>query len=89
MLLSQKQINILIGILLGDAHISQRSPTANSRLKFTQSIKFLPYFNDIFTVFQPFCTINYEPKITYLTSSAKNDKKYASPWYHGETITLF
>lgn len=76
MQLSQKQKNILIGILLGDAHIQQRSLTGNSRLKFTQSIKFLPYFNDIFSVFKPFCTESYTPKPQYVTSSVNNDKKY-------------
>ena len=31
--------DVLIGILLGDAHISRRSPTANSRLVYGQTIK--------------------------------------------------
>jgi hypothetical protein len=31
--------DVLIGILLGDSHISRRSPTANSRLIYAQTMK--------------------------------------------------
>jgi hypothetical protein len=36
-LISNDIADILVGILLGDAHIARRSPTGNSRLMYTQS----------------------------------------------------
>ena len=54
---------ILIGIILGDAHISRRSPTANSRLVYTQtSIKHKEYFDYVFSFFSPFCVKDYIPQ---------------------------
>ena len=51
---------ILIGILLGDGHISRRSSTANSRLIYAQTaITHKEYFNYVFKIFLPFCVKDY------------------------------
>jgi len=46
---------MLIGLLLGDAHIQRRSPTANSRLMYGQSEVHKEYFYHIFNIFKSFC----------------------------------
>ena len=59
---------ILIGILLGDGHISRRSSTANSRLIYAQTaITHKEYFDHVFKIFLPFCVNAYIP----LTISSK------------------
>lgn len=46
--------DIIIGLLLGDGHISRRSDTGNSRLVYTQSLTVhLEYFNHVFSLFHP------------------------------------
>jgi hypothetical protein len=46
--------DIIIGLLLGDGHISRRSLTANSRLVYGQSSTVhLEYFNYVFSFFYP------------------------------------
>ena len=53
---------ILIGILLGDAHIVRRSPTANSRLVYTQTaVSHKEYFDYVLSFFMPFCVNDYKP----------------------------
>jgi len=53
---------VLIGILLGDAHIVRRSPTANSRLVYAQTaVKHKEYFDYVFSFFLPFCVNDYKP----------------------------
>ena len=54
---------VLIGILLGDAHIVRRSPTANSRLVYSQTaVKHKEYFDYVFSFFLPFCVKDYIPQ---------------------------
>lgn len=54
---------ILIGILLGDAHISRRSSNANSRLIYTQTaVLHKAYFDYVFSFFLPFCVKDYIPQ---------------------------
>ena len=54
---------VLIGILLGDAHIVRRSPTANSRLVYAQTaVKHKEYFDYVFSFFSPFCVKDYIPQ---------------------------
>lgn len=51
---------ILIGILLGDAHIVRRSPTTNSRLVYAQTaINHKEYFDYVLSFFISFCANNY------------------------------
>ena len=57
--LSDIEIQILIGILLGDGHIEQRTLTSNSRLMYTQSNKHSEYFDFIFNIFNKYCTNDY------------------------------
>ena len=54
---------VLIGILLGDAHIVRRSPTANSRLVYAQTaIKHKEYFDYVLSFFISFCVNDYKPQ---------------------------
>jgi len=69
--------DVLIGILLGDAHISRRSLTANSRLTYTQTAEsHKEYFELVYSLFQPFCVKDYtiQNKIFIDNRSAKTYK---------------
>ena len=48
----------LVGIMLGDGHINQRSLTSNARFIFGQSGKEAKraYFERVYDLFKPFCT---------------------------------
>lgn len=73
---------ILIGILLGDAHIVKRSLTGNSRLVYSQTaIKHKEYFNYVLSFFLPFCVTNYKPQYRLIL-----DKKTQST-YHALSFT--
>lgn len=49
--------DVLVGLLLGDAHIAKRSPTGNARLVYTQTaLAQLAYFNYVYGIFKYFCT---------------------------------
>lgn len=55
--------DVLIGILLGDAHIVKRSPTANSRLVYAQTaIAHKSYFEYVYSFFITFCVKDYVPQ---------------------------
>lgn len=49
--------DVLVGLLLGTAHIAKRSPTGNARLVYTQTaLAQLEYFNYVYGIFKYFCT---------------------------------
>ena len=76
--LPDEVVEILIGILLGDAHIIQKSPTANSRLVYGQTaVKHKEYFNYVFSFFVPFCVNNYIPKYRIVKDNRTN-KTYSA-----------
>jgi len=69
---------ILVGILLGDAHISRRSPTGNSRLLYTQTaVTHKKYFEYVFSFFISFCTKEYVCQRKTVTDK-RNGKQYSS-----------
>jgi hypothetical protein len=69
---------VLIGILLGDAHIVKRSPTANSRLVYAQTaIKHKEYFDYVFNFFLPFCVNDYKPQ-SRLVVDNRTKKTYSA-----------
>lgn len=49
---------VLVGILLGDAHIAQRSSTGNA----LTAVAHKKYFYYVLSFFLPFCTKNYKPQ---------------------------
>lgn len=52
--------DVLIGILLGDAHVAKRSPTGNSRVVYAQTAELHKnYFELVYSIFEPFCAKNY------------------------------
>lgn len=56
--------DILVGILLGDAHIARRSSTANSRLVYAQTaVAHKEYFDYVYSFFIPFCVDSYIPQL--------------------------
>jgi len=64
---------VLIGILLGDAHIVRRSSTCNSRLVYAQTaIKHKEYFDFVYNLFMPFCVKNYVPQLRMIRDSRTN-----------------
>lgn len=57
--ISEDLKEILVGILLGDAHVVRRSLTSNSRLVYAQSEKHKEYFNYVFNYFKPYFVKDY------------------------------
>lgn len=54
---------ILIGILLGDAHIVRRTSTANSRIVYAQTaVTHKEYFDYVLSFFLPFYVKHYKPQ---------------------------
>lgn len=54
---------VLVGILLGDAHIVRRSSTYNSRLVYAQTaVTHKNYFYYVLSFFLPFCVKDYIPQ---------------------------
>lgn len=54
---------ILVGILLGDAHIVKRTSTGNSRLVYAQTaVTHKEYFDHVLSFFLPFCVNDYIPQ---------------------------
>lgn len=69
---------VLIGILLGDGHISRRSSTANSRLIYAQTaVAHKEYFDYVFSLFLPFCVKDYIPQ-SKLVRDNRTKKTYSS-----------
>ena len=58
--------DILVGILLGDAHITIISVTVNSKLVYAQITKHKEYFDLVFGIFKPFYVNNYMPYFYYM-----------------------
>lgn len=55
--------DILVGILLGDAHIVRRSSTGNSRLVYAQTaVAHKEYFDYVLSFFIAFCVKDYKPQ---------------------------
>ena len=70
--------DVLIGILLGDAHIAKRSSTSNARLMYAQTaINHKAYFEYVYSFFHPFCAKDYTPK-TKISRDKRTNKIYSS-----------
>jgi hypothetical protein len=69
---------ILVGILLGDAHIVRISPLSNSRLVYAQTaIAHKEYFNYVYKIFKPFCAKDYTPQFR-LVNDNRTKKIYSA-----------
>lgn len=69
---------MLIGILLGDGHISRRSSTSNSRFLYAQTaVEHKEYFNYVYSFFTPFCVKDYIPQ-SKLVRDNRTKKTYSS-----------
>ena len=70
--------DLLVGILLGDAHIARRSATSNSRLTYAQTaVAHKEYFDYVFSFFIPFCVKDYKPH-SKLVRDHRTKKIYSS-----------
>lgn len=76
---------ILVGILLGDGHISRISSTANSRLHFGQTTKHKEYFKFVYNIFKSFCAVNYIPSFSTNIDKRNNEIYYS---FHFVTMQL-
>lgn len=67
--------DILVGTLLGDAHIVKRSNNS-SRLVYAQTaVAHKEYFNLVFSFFKPFCTKDYTPQFKIIKNNRTKKKK--------------
>ena len=80
---------VLIGILLGDAHIQKKSSNGNSRLIYTQSATiYKEYFYYIYNIFKPLCVNNHIP---YLNNSKdkRTNEKYSAITFATMSLPCF
>lgn len=69
---------MLVGILLGDAHIVRRSSLANSRLVYSQTaVAHKEYFDYVLSFFLPFCVKNYIPQ-SRVVKDNRSKKTYSA-----------
>lgn len=70
--------DVLIGILLGDAHIVKRSSTSNARLMYAQTaIAHKAYFEYVYSFFHSFCAKDYITQ-TKVFRDKRTNKIYSS-----------
>lgn len=70
--------DVLIGIILGDAHIVKRSSTSNARLMYAQTaIVHKAYFEYVYSFFQCFCAKNYVTQ-TKISRDKRTNNIYSS-----------
>ena len=84
LVLSQELKEILIGLILGDAHLEKQSLTANARLRFSQGLIHKEYFELIFLLFKPYCASDKSREYNYL------DKRFQKVYFslHFQTRAL-
>lgn len=69
---------ILIGILLGDAHIVRRTSTANSRIVYAQTaVTHKEYFDYVLSFFLPFCVKHYKTQ-SRIVKDNRTKKTYSA-----------
>nr|YP_009577889.1 LAGLIDADG endonuclease [Cordyceps cicadae]QBG64877.1 LAGLIDADG endonuclease [Cordyceps cicadae] len=69
---------VLVGILLGDAHIARRSSTGNSRLVYSQTaIKHKNYFDYVYSFFYTYCANDYIPQSRLIVDN-RTKKTYSA-----------
>lgn len=70
--------DVLIGILLGDAHIVKRSSTGNSRLVYAQTaVTHKAYFEYVYSLFTTFCAKDYIPQ-SRVSRDKRTNKIYSA-----------
>lgn len=70
--------DVLVGILLGDAHIARRSLTSNSRLVYAQTaIAHKEYFDYLYSLFKLFSAKNYIAQLRRIKDNRTN-KTYSA-----------
>lgn len=74
--LTPEQKEILVGLILGDGTLNRRSPSANTRLLFSQSQIHSDYFLSVFHIFKNFCSPDVANKIPEPVQIKLKDKIY-------------
>jgi hypothetical protein len=75
-ILSDYIAQALVGLILGDGHLQQRSATGNSRFIFAQTaVKHNDYYQTVFYLFKPYCT--------------KDLKSYFKSWEDKKTKQIY
>jgi len=70
--------DVLIGVLLGDAHIVKISPTGNSRLVYAQTaVAHKAYFEYVCSLFTTFCVKDYKPQ-SRIVRDKRTNKIYSA-----------
>jgi hypothetical protein len=71
----EEKKDVLVGILLGDGHISKRTPTSNSRFMYSQTaVKHKEYFNHVYNIFKLYCVEGATPKTKIILDKRTNKK---------------
>jgi len=83
--LSQKEKEILVGLLLGDLHAEKRN--ANTRFKFIQSTIHEEYLLDLYELFKDFCSGN--PKIQNPQPDKRTGKVYSTVRFNTYSLPCF
>lgn len=78
--LSQKQREILVGVLLGDAHLETQNQGRTYRLKIEQSLKHQDYVQHLYEVFKPWV-------LTLPQLKEKSSRGYTSWNYWFQTVS--
>jgi len=71
----------IIGLLLGDGHISKRSVKGNSRFVYAQSAirsQHIAYFNHVYSIFKPYCSKDFIPKLKIWVDKRTQNKYQSS-----------
>ena len=91
LVLDESQKSILIGLLLGDAHINRKSLTGNSRLIYGQSAlraQHISYFDFFFNIFKPLCSPTFSPKVK-IWIDKRSKKTYKSSSFATLSLPCF
>lgn len=86
--LSELQKEVLIGSLLGDAHLSRpKKDTHNSYLIIARQILNKQYLEWQYNIFKNFCIL--EPIIKKSSLNKKINKQYDQIWFHTRAANIF
>ena len=85
--LSSELKQILVGLLLGDACGSKKSPSSNARIKFHQGLVHKEYLLHLFELFNSYCLS--VPKIITGLPNKITGKVHSSIWFQTRSLPCF
>ena len=84
MYISNFHLGVIIGIILGDAHLRKESLKGNTRIIFGQSLVNFPYLWYVFTLLSPYCA-----GLPYLDYSILKGTRYYRVIFTTRTYLVF